>query len=171
MNKKINENEAKYIETLSEKVSKIHNPTVHHKHVTYRSVAVQTSNTELTHDFAPVSSPKSSRTSIVTTKRLHWLERCGIFVKRLTNFTNHGKHTSLPLSKRLFGTALSYCGISFYAAEIFCAASIRAFLENINYTLPNINKKVAEACTPSRSSFGTCLVTEGNQRKKIIHGL
>ena len=95
----------------------------------------------------------SSRQASVSTKRLKWLERCTEIVENMINFTKRKRHIASPFSRRIIGTALAHCGISFYAAEIFYAAAIRAFLHNINYTITGINDKIAASFIPSRTSF------------------
>ena len=57
-----------------------------------------------------------------------------------------------PLSRRILGSAVARSGVSFYDAELLCAASVRAFLHNASINDPAFNDTVALS-TPSRASF------------------
>jgi len=56
-------------------------------------------------------------------------------------------------AKQILGTALAHTGISLYNAEIFTAAVLRAFFQDIAFIKPNLNTSITKSCTPSRASF------------------
>ena len=53
----------------------------------------------------------------------------------------------------MIGNTVSHCDISFYAAKVMISAAIQTFLNNIGFHLLDINKRVTEVCTPSRSAI------------------
>ena len=86
----------------------------------------------------------------ISTKRFYSLERGN---NKINKYLKNKKYVALPLSKRMIGNAVSHCGISYYAAKVMIAAAIQTFLNNIGYNLPDINERVAKACTPSRGAI------------------
>ena len=80
-------------------------------------------------------------------EQMKWLKQCGDIVQGMSNYTAKKRHIASPLSRIIVATAISHCGISFYAAEIFCAAVIRDFLDNVNGTISAINRSPSLAHT------------------------
>ena len=100
---------------------------------------------------APLSS--SAWHTTISKKRLRFLEKEAKRMNTLKKALRKKNSFASPISQRILGSAVARSGISFYDAELLCAASVRAFLHDVGITAPALNEKVARSCTPSRATF------------------
>uniref|UniRef100_A0A7S0GEV0 Uncharacterized protein n=1 Tax=Proboscia inermis TaxID=420281 RepID=A0A7S0GEV0_9STRA len=106
----------------------------------------------------PVETPQLKqrpveRKMVLSSAKYNRLVKCGKIVDRMSDFTKKQINLSSSFAKQILGTALAHTGISLYNAEIFTAAVLRAFFQDIAFIKPNLNTSITKSCTPSRASF------------------
>ena len=100
----------------------------------------------------PMPVPSAWHTK-VSKKRLRFLEKEAKRMKKVKIALQKKIRFASPIPRRILGSAVARSGVSFYDAELLCAASVRAFLHDAGITHPGLNEKVALSCTPSRATF------------------